>query len=52
MINLSLEIQEVEALLKHIEQSAKSLIAKIHAQVAPQVAGLNQPVQQPEASAE
>ena len=52
MINLQLDVQEVEALLKHVEQSAKALIAKIHAQAAPQVAGLNQPVQQPEASAE
>jgi len=52
MINLSLEVQEVEALLKHIEQSAKSLIAKVHAQAAPQVASLNESIQQPEASAE
>jgi hypothetical protein len=46
MINLTLEVAEVEALLKHIEQSAKALIAKVHAQAAPQVAGLNQPTEE------
>ena len=38
MINIQLEIQEVELLLKHIEQSAKSLIAKVHSQAAMQIA--------------
>ena len=37
MINLQLEIHEVEALLKHIENSAKALLEKIHAQSMPQV---------------
>jgi hypothetical protein len=41
MINLSLEIAEVEAVLKHISQQAyaevAALIAKIHGQAAPQV---------------
>lgn len=49
MINLQLDVTEVEALLKHIEQSAKALIAKVHAQAAPQVAALNQTPVQPEA---
>jgi hypothetical protein len=41
MINLSLEIAEIEAVLKHISQQAYAdvaqLIAKIHAQAVPQV---------------
>jgi ElaB/YqjD/DUF883 family membrane-anchored ribosome-binding protein len=42
MINLQLTIQEAEAVIKHIEDSAKALIAKIHAQAAPQVQALQQ----------
>ena len=37
MINLNLTIQELEAVLKHIEQSAVGLIDKIRGQAAPQV---------------
>lgn len=37
MINLQLTIQEVDAVLKHIEQSAVQLIDKIRTQVGPQV---------------
>jgi len=44
MINLSLEIAEVEAVLKHISQQAYAdvagLIAKIHGQAVPQVAAI------------
>lgn len=49
MINLQLEVAEVEALLKHIEQSAKALIAKVHAQATAQVAQQQTPVETPEA---
>ena len=49
MINLQLDVAEVEALLKHIEHSAKALIAKVHAQAAPQVAQQQAPVETPEA---
>lgn len=38
MINLELDIQEVEALLKHIEQSTKYLITKVHSQATAQMA--------------
>lgn len=34
MINLTLTVQEAEAVIKHIEDSARALIAKIHAQTA------------------
>lgn len=37
MINLQLTIQEVDAVLKHIEQSAVQLIDKIRTQVGTQV---------------
>ena len=41
MINVSLEIAEVEAILKHLAQAAYAdvagLIAKIHGQAIPQV---------------
>jgi nucleoside-triphosphatase THEP1 len=45
MINLQLTIQEAEAVIKHIEDSARALIAKIHAQAAPQVQALQQQAQ-------
>jgi len=47
MINLQLDIQEVEALLKHIEQSAKSLITKVHAQASEQVAASQKAAEEP-----
>ena len=43
MINLNLEIVEVEALLKHIESSAKALMSKIHTQANAQVMAQQQP---------
>ena len=46
MINLSLEIAEVEAVLKHIGQAAYAevapLIAKIHGQATAQVQAMQQ----------
>ena len=45
MINLQLTIQEAEAVIKHIEDSARALIAKIHSQAAPQVQALQQQAQ-------
>ena len=45
MINLQLTVQEAEAVIKHIEDSARALIAKIHAQAAPQVQALQQQAQ-------
>jgi hypothetical protein len=46
MINLSLEIAEVEAVLKHIGQAAYAevapLIAKIHGQATAQVQAIQQ----------
>ena len=46
MINLSLEIAEVEAVLKHIGQAAYAevapLIAKIHGQATTQVQAMQQ----------
>ena len=46
MINLSLEIAEVEAVLKHIGQAAYAevapLIAKIHGQATTQVQAMKQ----------
>lgn len=50
MINLSLEIAEIETVLKHIGQGAykevAELIAKIHSQAVPQVQSM-QAAQQP-----
>ena len=37
MINLQLTIQEVDAILKHIEQSAIQIMEKIRSQAAPQL---------------
>jgi hypothetical protein len=55
MINLQLTIQEAEAVIKHIEQSASALINRIHMQAAPQVAALQaqqKPVESTPASPE
>lgn len=49
MINLQLELVEVEALLKHIESSAKALIAKVHAQASVQIAQQQAPAEPPKA---
>jgi hypothetical protein len=42
MINLNLTVQEVEAVLKHIEQSAVQLLDKIRMQSALQIQQLQQ----------
>ncbi len=50
MINLNLTIQEIETVLKHIEQSAVSLIDKIRGQAHPQVQSLVTPETDPTAT--
>jgi hypothetical protein len=42
MINLNLTVQEVEAVLKHIEQSAVQLLDKIRMQSALQIQQMQQ----------
>jgi hypothetical protein len=50
MINLNLTIQEIETVLKHIEQSAVSLIDKIRGQAHPQIQSLVTPETDPTAT--
>jgi len=58
MINLSLEIAEIEAILKHLSQAAYAdvagLIGKLHGQAIPQVKAIQEanPPIQPEVTSE
>jgi hypothetical protein len=51
MINLNLTVQEVEAVLKHIEQSAVQLLDKIRMQSAVQIQQMSKAAEAVEAPA-
>jgi hypothetical protein len=51
MINLNLTVQEVEAVLKHIEQSAVQLLDKIRMQSALQIQQMSKAASEVEAPA-
>ena len=51
MINLNLTVQEVEAVLKHIEQSAVQLLDKIRMQSALQMQQMSKAAEEVEAPA-